>query len=102
MSLQISHVLQRCSYPQPEFWVSPFTLWQWAVSSWGGQLISDFLLQSSRCFMIIPHPLHLHCLGWMGGWKVRVRWRGFWLGRKEASEREGKEGNRRTEQRKGE
>lgn len=47
--------------------------------------------------MLIPHPFHLHCSGWMEGW--RVRWRAFGLSRKEASEREGK---RRTEQTKGE
>ena len=49
--------------------------------------------------MLIPHPFHLHCLGWMEGWRVRVRWRAFGLRRKEASETEGK---RRTEQTKGE
>ena len=48
--------------------------------------------------MLIPHPFHLHCLGWMEGWRVRVRWMEFGLRRKAASEREGK----RTEQTMGE
>lgn len=76
---------------QPKFWGSPFTLWQWAAhSSWGGQLISDFLLQSSRNSMLIPHLLHLHYLGWMEQWRPRSRG----LGRKAANERERKEGKK--------
>lgn len=70
VSLQIADVPQRCAYSFSAgvLGVSFYSVAVGYVLLGVGQLISDWLLQSSGSSVLVPRLLHSHCLGWMEPW----------------------------------